>query len=311
MTENEAQKQSGEIISNALSAASEILNLPNRSAHDMIDISQKLADRIIQAAKDLSGASVKSAVKPQPGSVRTSKVFLVSDTVQLTSLLGSKCMGKRITIRGDIVEIEEYDTRFRVTLFERDEDYQRYYLDCYFSSEWENAILSLKCGQIITISGKFYKDYYGDDSYEIHDCEILRDKIISTAQETSGVSVQPRSVSLSEVVSVASIFREYEGNPIAAKRNYKDRRITVQGKAYNIVGNEQELWFRLGEHNEDDDDYKLECYFIECYFLPEWESIIHTLKEGQTITVNGEWRYCKDFKDFKADLHDCEIVIAE
>lgn len=307
MTENEAQKQSGEIISNALSAASEILNLSSRSAQEMIDISQKLADRIIQAAKELSGSTVKSAVKPQHVSVRTSKVFSVGDVAYLVSKLGSKCNGKRTTIRGEIAEIEEYDARFRVTLSEyEDEEYDTRFrvtlseyhenIYCYFSFKWESAILSLKCGQIITISGKFHID---DDYYnELLGCEILRDKIISTAQETSGVSVQPRSVSRYEVVSVASVFREYKENHIAAKRKYEGRRITVRGKAYNIVGNEQELWFRLGEHNEDD-------YKLECYFLPEWESLIHTLKKGDTITVNGEFQYNIDA------LLDCEIVIAK
>lgn len=309
MTQNKAQKQSREIISNALSAASEILNLPNRSAQDMIDISQKLADRIIQAAKELSGATVKSAVKPQPGSVRTSKVFSISDIDDLN--LGRRYEGKRITVWGEISDIGESKRGFDITLSENTyhDDYKIY---CYFSSEWENAILSLKCGQSITVNGEIqYVDHL--DENELLDCEILRDRIISTAQEASGVSVQPRSVSSSEVVSVASVFREYEENFITAKRKYEGRRITVQGKAYNIVGNEQELWFRLGEHYEDDeddedDDEDDDDYYLECYFLPEWESLIHTLKEGDTITVNGEWRL---FKDSQADLHNCEIVIAE
>ena len=74
MTENEAQKQSGEIISNALSAASEILNLPNRQEQDMIDISQRLADRIIQAAKELSGSGAKSAANVPHKSANSSKI---------------------------------------------------------------------------------------------------------------------------------------------------------------------------------------------------------------------------------------------
>ena len=290
MTENEAQKQSGEIISNALSAASEILNLPNRPAQDMIDISQRLADRIIQAAKELSGSGVKSAVNVPPESVRTSKVFSVSDISQSKM---SKYDGERITVRGRISYIAEFETGFTITL----SDDMNHKLYCYFSSEWENTILTLKNGQGLIVKGK----WHGGNSPELEDCEILKDRIIRTPQKTGTVLLAPRSFSMSEIISVASVFREYEENPIVAKRKYEGRRITVQGKAYYIIGNEQELWFVLREHSKD-------YYKLECYFLPEWENIIHTIEKGQTITVNGEWRY---FAYSQADLHDCKILSVE
>lgn len=176
MAENEAQKQSGEIISNALSAASEILNLPNRQAQDMIDISQKLADRIIQAAKELSRSGVKSAANVPHESGNSSKIASISDILKEyedNSIVAQrKYKHKRLTFQGEIEYITETSseghTSFRVVFLV--DNYSS--ISCYFASKYENIILSLKKGQILTVNGEW--DYYDDyTEIELHDCEIV------------------------------------------------------------------------------------------------------------------------------------------
>lgn len=188
MTENEAQKQSGEIISNALSAASEILNLPNRPAQDMIDISQRLADRIIQAAKELSGSGVKSAVNVPPESVNSSEIVSIRNILeeyQDNSIVAErKYEGKRVTVRSEIGNISKAGKGFGVNLYEEfyddegNKDGDCYIGDChiycYFDPKYENIILSLKKGHKLTVNGKCHCEDYGySGEVELRDCKIL------------------------------------------------------------------------------------------------------------------------------------------
>jgi hypothetical protein len=178
MTENEVQKQSEQIIRNALSAASEILNLPNRPAQDMIDISQKLADKIIQAAKELSGSGVKNVVNVQPEIVNSSEIVSIPDILKEYSknsiVAKRKYEGKRLTVQGRITSIGEAGEGFYVDLGFGSSTYSIYSIlnsvRCYFDSKYENIILSLKNDQKITINGEWHSNL---TSESLLNCEIV------------------------------------------------------------------------------------------------------------------------------------------
>lgn len=288
MTENEAQKQSGEIISNALSAASEILSLPNRPAQDMIDLSQKIADRIIQTAKELSGSGVKSTVNVQHERVNSSEIVLIRNILEEYSnnpIIAKRIYeGKRLTFQGEIKDIKINENRLQLILYSEHYEADYYILDCYFSPGWRNIILKLRYGQTITVNGEWH---YGG----FNDGDLLYCKLGGDRKPTSQTS---------EITSTRHILKEYDDNSIVAQRKYERKRLTFQGKIEHIGETFRE------RHKSFCVKILVDGCYIFCYFASKYENIILSLKKGQILTVNGKWHY-----NGSVELDDCEIVSAK